>query len=801
MWKYLKHLSVLIAFTIFAYSNITGVVFKDYNADGIRQNGESGVEGVVVKAFKNGVLEANTTTDGNGNYTLELSDNSDNYRIEFELSDNSCVAQSGVEYPTSAVNSDIQFVQNGSSADFAIVYPYDIATEDNPFTFTSILVHGNPLDQNDSETEVNNITGEIAAIVKFNFKDKGLAENGGRVLEDNSTSTNRTEDETGPAWIELVKQKYIGSTFGLAYSRQAKKVFAAAVLKRTSGLGPLGAGGIYIIDLDPSNNTQESVQFVDLDEIGIATNNENGIYDGTVINGDDDNDSNDEVKTTDVIGSNEDRGLDWNKTRPVNDPAAYGQVGKLGLGDLDISEDGQYLFVVNLYDRKLYKLDLKDPQNPQAPTSSDTNSSLIPDICEDLPRGGEYRPFGLKIKKGRAYVGIVCSGQEADGTTVAESAADMIGGVYSIDINSIGDENAEWRKEVEWSFDYRDDAVAVESDNAPLAWNPWTNKWVGVADIGNIYPIPIIKDIEFDNNGDLVIGIADNMGDMMGGNEMGLSRNVNVYGFISAGDLLKAKRVVGSSECLYEGNFTGEEFYDDYLVHSESAGGALAGHHTSEYDTLLSSFEDPNKYTYGDDTIQKIWAYGVHLFNNEDGSRVNGNEGYEIAFFYLNTEAKANGIGDIETVEGIPPIEIGNRVWIDENENGIQDENEESVGSIIVKLLDEDGIEINSTTTDSNGIYFFGNLNKNTTYYVKIEKSELVDNNITLPTIQDANSSLSSNPDKVDNDAFLDEEGNAIIKLTTGDVGANDYSYDFGFIKTGYLAGHLYGYKWKRDSR
>ncbi len=42
--------------------------------------------------------------------------------------------------------------------------------------------------------------------------------------------------------------KQIGTTWGLAYSRQAKKVFTAAFMKRHAGMGPLGPGGIYLID-------------------------------------------------------------------------------------------------------------------------------------------------------------------------------------------------------------------------------------------------------------------------------------------------------------------------------------------------------------------------------------------------------------------------------------------------------------------------------------------------------------------------------------------------------------------------
>lgn len=51
---------------------------------------------------------------------------------------------------------------------------------------------------------------------------------------------------------------------------------------------------------------------------------------------------------------------------------------------------------------------------------------------------------------------------------------------------------------------------------------------------------------------------------------------------------------------------------------------------------------------------------------------------------------------------------VGNRVWLDENANGIQDDWEMGVGGVCVRLLDGNSREIlNETTTDSNGYYAF----------------------------------------------------------------------------------------------
>jgi hypothetical protein len=50
---------------------------------------------------------------------------------------------------------------------------------------------------------------------------------------------------------------------------------------------------------------------------------------------------------------------------------------------------------------------------------------------------------------------------------------------------------------------------------------------------------------------------------------------------------------------------------------------------------------------------------------------------------------------------------LGNRVWHDKNQNGLQDPREEGIGGICVNLLDDDGSVLQQTTTDSNGYYGF----------------------------------------------------------------------------------------------
>lgn len=68
---------------------------------------------------------------------------------------------------------------------------------------------------------------------------------------------------------------------------------------------------------------------------------------------------------------------------------------------------------------------------------------------------------------------------------------------------------------------------------------------------------------------------------------------------------------------------------------------------------------------------------------------------------------------------------VGNRVWHDENQNGIQDPREGGIGGICINLLDEDGTQLQQTTTDGNGYYGF-DVEKGK-YVIEFEKPSWMD--------------------------------------------------------------------------
>jgi len=66
------------------------------------------------------------------------------------------------------------------------------------------------------------------------------------------------------------------------------------------------------------------------------------------------------------------------------------------------------------------------------------------------------------------------------------------------------------------------------------------------------------------------------------------------------------------------------------------------------------------------------------------------------------------------------PGSIGDRTWLDENRNGLQDPDEPNVSGIIVNLLSKDSDEpLATTTSDANGNYSFSNMDPKISYRVQ----------------------------------------------------------------------------------
>src|SRR5699024_2565950 len=82
----------------------------------------------------------------------------------------------------------------------------------------------------------------------------------------------------------------------------------------------------------------------------------------------------------------------------------FDQVGKTSLGELEVTNDNQYLFVTNLNDQRVYVYDAMAADGDDALQGS----YAIPNPCEVQ---SDWRPFGEGVGLDTDYVGGVCSAQ------------------------------------------------------------------------------------------------------------------------------------------------------------------------------------------------------------------------------------------------------------------------------------------------------------------------------------------------------------------------------------------------------
>ncbi len=130
---------------------------------------------------------------------------------------------------------------------------------------------------------------------------------------------------------------------------------------------------------------------------------------------------------------------------------------------------------------------------------------------------------------------------------------------------------------------------------------------------------------------------------------------------------------------------------------------------------------------------------------------------------------------------------LGDKVWYDTNQNGIQDADEDGVSGIKMNLLDDLGNIVETNTTDSNGIYMFKDL-KPDYYEVEFNLTSLPDGFVATYDNQ-------SNDDTVDSDADRSSGKTGIFQLFSDE---NNLTLDMGIFELGSLGNYIW-YDENRD--
>ncbi|MEM1119266.1 MAG: SdrD B-like domain-containing protein, partial [Bacteroidota bacterium] len=514
---------------------------------------------------------------------------------------------------------------------------------------------------------------------------------------------------------------------------------------------------------------------------------------------------------------------------PSIDLDAFGKIGRVGYGDIEVAPDGRTLWAVNLNQRALISVDIADPMTYPGTVNQYrlANFTGVPSCTN-----GVLRPWGLGFYRDRAYVGCVCTGE--NGGTIADAEAYVLSfdpqnpTVFTVEIN--------------FDLDYSREPAVNFPDFGLFAdgeWRPWANTWAATG-FGNTvaaelaYPQAIVSDIDFAENGDMIIGMADRFGFQMGfQNYIPVSGTTEETSGDAAGDLLKACRV--GNGWVIEGQAGCNNDNDTGTASSETndgPGGVGEFFYRDEFnDPRYDPRDNHNETGLGSMLIVK--GTGEVLATHYDP--VNGNYAFDLGVVWHSpttgartddfrivsdgpVASKGNNLGDVVAACAPAPIQIGNYVWLDENGDGIQDAGEQGIACIRVELYDENGTLLAFDTTSATGQYYFSGrdrwtatwltandtLQPNTNYYVVVGNGQFNTTDFTLE-VDGTNYDLTrdstnsgTNRFEVDSDGSIaaSTPNNAFnnlpaARITTGEIGDIDHSFDFGFKMIEYDYGDL----------
>lgn len=700
-----------------------GMVFRDFNQNGVKDSTDTGIAGITVNAYDStNALAATTTTDANGWYKFSSYSNGAQYRLEFVgLPSNLYAGAHGNDNA-----SNVRFVTANANCGlhYAVSDPIEYC-EVTPYVATSLYTNGDP-----SSATAKDYTG----VYTFPYSATGAI-----YYQMPVPVTKSTIGQTGALW-------------GMAYQRSTKTLYASAVMRRFTGLGALGTGGIYKLDMSDPNTSSGASNFIDVRTLGIPTGN-------------------DVRSTTDSCNA-----LATDPSASAHDIAAWDAVGKIGIGDIDFDESNNTLWLVNLNDRKLYGL------KNISPTTTPTAANVVGGYAISLPSpyacsSGTLRPWAVKAYRGAVYVGGVC-----DAASDPYTISHLRGYVLKFDpLNTAA------------GFTYiKDFPINQNRPGYGISSGEW-NGWIPQTDaIGWPYfHTPIVSNLEFDNDGSIIVGIMDRAGMQNGTNlDEPDCTDASIDYTDARGDVLRLCKTSNGYAADSEPSCTtnipsqvkihDEYYWGDHGPYStawesmnEITTGGLA--FAPGQDKVLSSSVDGSNW----------WSNSVLWLNNKTGGRDNA---YHVAG---TTTGKTNGMGELEILCNPSPLEIGNRVWNDTDKDGIQDANEPSISNINVTLTC--GTDTATTVTDGQGEYYFTNktggnatfMGNNEACTLSINNSQTSLNGYT-PTTTNADGKTDNNAqtDLRDSDA-TNNAGTASISFTTGTAGQNNHSLDFGYIPAG----------------
>jgi protocatechuate 3,4-dioxygenase beta subunit len=173
-------------------------------------------------------------------------------------------------------------------------------------------------------------------------------------------------------------------------------------------------------------------------------------------------------------------------------------------------------------------------------------------------------------------------------------------------------------------------------------------------------------------------------------------------------------------------------------------------------------FSVPTGYTY----TSNLDPFGTFVLQTTNNSDVSNQQGYTKPFLF------ETGMVNRNVDAGVVPIpdnkaNVGDYVWLDADNDGLQDPSEEGIAGVVVTLVDDNGNVVASTLTDDAGKYLFTNVDPGT-YQVKFTSPVGY-----IPTAQTGGLNDSTNSD-------IDPATNT-SQLFTVVAGTDNLNIDAGF--------------------
>ncbi len=510
--RHLLGAGILLMSSQTVLADISGKVFRDFNANGAFDTGASfnevGMAGVTVKAFDATGAETSTATSASdGTYALAGLSNGADYRVEFSW------AQRWLK-PGAAGGTSVQFVKDGRSGlNFGVNSPENFS-QDNPQVAVANFSVGEPTaPQVASQPRIIEfgytsgadgrtfaISGDANVMLQREVTDIAISS-----PVSSAGTFNAIPPDTGHSRIDSVAMGGSGPLYGLAYHRTSNTLLAGSFMKRFVGF-PGGAsdtklGTIYAIDRKVSPNTITP----------FFTANAG-------------------VDSHDYSTSSMDV--------PSGDKTAASNVGKAGWADIDLSPDGKTLYAINLFDKKLYVIPIETGASGISAgvhSTVDFPASATTDVCAN----GDWVPGGIKIAQDSVFVSVTCTAE------TSQSVNDLHYYIYAFPQDNPS---------------HFSTIADIPNYTRSTQWHPWINN---PYDFSHQFNQPWLMDIEFDDVGRLYVGVRNRTADMTSANDGAF--------FFEFGDTIAG---LPSGDGTY--NMLTDDFVDDDSGHDENDMGTLA---------------------------------------------------------------------------------------------------------------------------------------------------------------------------------------------------------------------------------